>query len=146
MSAFFHLACYLGLSCYSIPFSLPFLKNRFYLLLERREGKRGREASMCGCLSHGPRWGPGLQPRHVLWLGIELATLWFTVRAQSTELHQPGLLPYKDWILFHCLFILSSADGHLSCFPFGAVIAYAATNIRVQVSVQTCFQFSRVHT
>ena len=33
---------------------------------------------MCGCLSRTPYWGPGLQPRHVPWLGIELVTLWFT--------------------------------------------------------------------
>ena len=45
---------------------------------------------MCGCLSHGLHWGPGLQPRHVLWLGIEPVTLWITAHAQSTELHQPG--------------------------------------------------------
>ena len=32
---------------------------------------------MCGCLSGHPYWGPGLQPRHVFWLGIEPATLWF---------------------------------------------------------------------
>ena len=32
---------------------------------------------MCGCLSHTPYWGPGLQPRPVLRLGIEPATLWF---------------------------------------------------------------------
>ena len=41
---------------------------------------RGRETSMCGCLSHIPYWGPGPQPRHLPWLGIELATLWFTGR------------------------------------------------------------------
>ena len=27
--------------------------------------KRGRETSMCGCLSHTSHQGPGLQPRHV---------------------------------------------------------------------------------
>ena len=32
---------------------------------------------MCGCFSRGSPWGPGLKPRHVPWLGIELATLWF---------------------------------------------------------------------
>ena len=26
---------------------------------------------MCGCLSHAPYWGPGLQPRCVPWLGTE---------------------------------------------------------------------------
>ena len=58
-----------------------FFKKWFYLLIFR-EGKagrkRGRETSMCGCLWSTPYWGPGLQPRHVPWLGIELVTLWFT--------------------------------------------------------------------
>ena len=63
--------------------------NRFYLfILNRGEGKkRGRETSMCGCFcfSHAPpptplgTW-PGPQPRHVPWLGIKSATLWFTSR------------------------------------------------------------------
>ena len=51
------------------------------LCSERKAGrKRGRETSMCGCLSHAPNWGsdlhatPGMCPR----LGIEPATLWFT--------------------------------------------------------------------
>ena len=39
--------------------------------------KRGRETSLCGCLSHAPHRGPGPQPRHAPWLGIEPATLWF---------------------------------------------------------------------
>ena len=39
---------------------------------------RGRETSMCGCLSCAPNWGPGPQPRHVSRLGIKLVTLWFT--------------------------------------------------------------------
>ena len=29
---------------------------------------------MCGCLSRAPYWGPGLQPSHVLLLGIKPAT------------------------------------------------------------------------
>ena len=45
-----------------------------YLFLERGEG-RERVTSMCGCLLCAPYWGPGLQPRHVPCLGIELATL-----------------------------------------------------------------------
>ena len=45
---------------------LIFLKDFIYLLLEREEGKeKERETSMCGCLSHAPYWGLGLQPRHV---------------------------------------------------------------------------------
>ena len=39
---------------------------------------RGRETTMCGCPSHTPNWGPGLQPRHVPWLGMQPATVWFT--------------------------------------------------------------------
>ena len=70
-----------------------FFLLRFYLFIFRegkRGRKRGRETSMCGCLLHAPYWGPGLQPRHVLWLGIEQATLWFAGRPQSTGPHQPG--------------------------------------------------------
>ena len=33
---------------------------------------------MCDCLLYSPNWGPGSQPRHVPWLGIEPAALWFT--------------------------------------------------------------------
>ena len=59
---------------------LIFFKYFIYLFLDRGKGgrKRGRETSMCGCLSHHPSWGPGPQPRHVPWLGIEPVTLWFT--------------------------------------------------------------------
>ena len=58
-----------------------FIFLRFYLFIfrEGKEGrKRGRQTSMCGCLSSTPYWGPGRQPRHVPWLGIEPATVWFT--------------------------------------------------------------------
>ena len=50
---------------------LLFVKDFIYLFFERREGriKRGTEASMCGCFSHPPYWGPGPQPRPVPWLG-----------------------------------------------------------------------------
>ena len=51
----------------------------WFIFRERgREGKRGRETSMC-CLSCTSYWGPDLQPRHVPWLGIEPVTLCFTV-------------------------------------------------------------------
>ena len=43
-----------------------------------REGEREGEKHQCVVASHvPPHWGPGLKPRHVPWLGIELATLWF---------------------------------------------------------------------
>ena len=42
-----------------------FFKDLF-IYLDRKQGrKRGRETSMCGCLSHASYWGPGPQPRHV---------------------------------------------------------------------------------
>ena len=46
---------------------------------------------MCGYLLSAPYRERGPQPRHVPWLGIELVTFWFAARAESTELHQPGL-------------------------------------------------------
>ena len=58
-----------------------FVLDFIYLFLEREEGgERERETSMCGWLSHVPYEGPGSQPRHVPWLGIESATLWFKGR------------------------------------------------------------------
>ena len=51
-----------------------FLKGFIYLLLERG---REKETSVCGCFLHAPYWGPGLQLRHVPWLGIEPGTLLF---------------------------------------------------------------------
>ena len=54
-----------------------FLKILF-IFRERGKRKRGKETSMCGCLSHTPYWGPGPQPRYVPWWGIERATLCFS--------------------------------------------------------------------
>ena len=45
---------------------------------------------MCGCLSHAPYWGPGLQPWPVPLMGIELAIFRFSGRTPSTEPLQPG--------------------------------------------------------
>ena len=64
-----------------LPTFKNFLKILFIHLLERGEGReKGREGSVYGCLSHAPNWGPGLQPRHVPWPGIEPATLQFVGR------------------------------------------------------------------
>ena len=47
-----------------------FFKDFIDLFLERgMEGERGKETSMCGCLSHAPYWGLGPQPRHVPYTG-----------------------------------------------------------------------------
>ena len=68
-----------------VPLSLHldfFFLNILFIYFSR-EGKggrkKGRETSVCGCLSHAPYWGPGPQPRHVPRLGIELVTLCFAV-------------------------------------------------------------------
>ena len=67
---------------YSIShyYKFQYLKILFiHFLRERgREGERGRETLVCGCLSHAPYWGPGPQPRHVPRLGIEPVTFQFT--------------------------------------------------------------------
>ena len=59
---------------------------RFYLFISERgrEGEREGEKHQCvretsiSCLSCTTNRGLGPKPRHVPWLGIELATLWFT--------------------------------------------------------------------
>ena len=60
-----------------------FFKDFIYLFIFREwggEGKRVEKKHQCVVASHTPHyWGPSLQPRHVSWLGIKLATLWFTV-------------------------------------------------------------------
>ena len=55
---------------------LIFLKILFISFHREGKGeiKRGRETSMCGCLSQAPNWGPGQQPKHVFRLGIKPVT------------------------------------------------------------------------
>ena len=44
-----------------------------------REGEKDQCVgdTVTGCLSHAPKERPGPQPRHVPWLEIKPATLWF---------------------------------------------------------------------
>ena len=50
---------------------LIFLKILFTFREKGRKGESEGEKHQCardtstGCLSHAPKWGPGLQPRHV---------------------------------------------------------------------------------
>ena len=72
------------------PFESDTLGNIFFykdLFIFRERGREGegrggkhwhaRDTSI-GCLSRAPNWGPGLQRRHVPWLGIEPSTFQFT--------------------------------------------------------------------
>ena len=67
---------------------------------------------MCDCLLHTPTWGPGPQPRHVPWLGIELATLWFTDRH---SIHWATPARAKDQLLKITSFLYSSSNGLDKC-------------------------------
>ena len=60
---------------------------------------------MCGCLWHAPYWGPGLQPRHVPWLGIQPATHWF-VYPHSMHWATPGRAPSRVKSFKEILFIV----------------------------------------
>ena len=70
-----------------------------FIYLERKgRRKRGRETSMCGCLSQAPYCGPGLQPRHVPWLGIKPTTLWFTGQCSiHWPTHARAHLSFSVW-------------------------------------------------
>ena len=60
--------------------SLLFFKDFIYLFLERgRKRERGRETSMCGCLSSAPYWAPGPQTRSMCPDRESTVTLWFSV-------------------------------------------------------------------
>ena len=75
---------------------------------------------MCGCLLLAPYWGPGLQPKHVPWLGIKPVTLCFAIwhsihwatpsRANHLNLtyFSPGLILFGGyWLLESEVFLLS---------------------------------------
>ena len=53
-------------------------------------------------------------------------------------------ISFKDWILFHCVyihisFICSSVDGYLHCFHFLSIVNNAAVDISVQISAFSSF-------
>ena len=85
---------------------------------------------MCGCLSCGSHWGPGLQPRHVSWLGIELATLWFT-GWHSVHWATPARASFTnvdaDWLCGPCSFGLSFI--HHNYFSFSCVVSYVSGRV-----------------
>ena len=76
-----------------------FLKILYlFLFLEKSEGRekeRERETSMCGCLSHAPRRGPGLQPRQCALTGNWTATICF-VDQHSTHWDIPARTIFEN--------------------------------------------------
>ena len=91
-------------------FHMNFFKGFIYLFLEGKGGRKsGRKTSMCGCPSCGPHWGPGPQPRHVPWLGIEPATLGSQPTLNLLSYNSQG--PYKFLKCFvELLFALFSSQ------------------------------------
>ena len=66
-------------------------KNLIYFYTEGKGRRnRGRETSICSCLSHTPYWRPGPQPRHVPWLELNWRAFGLQACTQSTDPHQPG--------------------------------------------------------
>ena len=90
---------------FTSPWLFFFFPQRFCLFIFReREREREREAEKHQCVldSWVPNWGSGLQPRHVPWLGIELATLLFTDR-RSIHWATPARAP---WLFYNYQFAL----------------------------------------
>ena len=113
--------CLFGTSIHFFIWIMWVFKKRsfVYLFISRergKEGERGTETSI-SCLSHILNWGPGPQPSHVLWPGIEPAIFqsagwcsdrWGTpVRVNNVGLvfscTSVVLVPYIFWILTHYL-------------------------------------------
>ena len=71
-----------------------FYASAFYLFIftEGKGGrKRGRETSMCGCLSHVPHRGPSQQPSMCAEWESNQQLFGSQASTQSTDPHQPGL-------------------------------------------------------
>ena len=91
-----------------------FVFKRFYLFIFRETEREGeREGEKHGCvretlisyLPHTPNWEPGLEPRHVPWLGTELVTFWF---AGWCSIHWATLARARRTFLISCTFLKSS--------------------------------------
>ena len=80
-----------------------FFKDFIYFYRQGKGGKkRGREISICGCLSSAPYWGLGAQPTLVPRWESNWRPFGSQADAQSTEPHQPGWHLFFDvaWLHF----------------------------------------------
>ena len=104
-------------SCIKMAFmNQSFLFKRFYLFLDRREGKekeRERNINVWLPLVRPPHQVPGPQPRHVSWLGIT-GDSDLQAGTQSTEPHQPG--NQSSLIYFKSPFNLKSYSSYRSFY------------------------------
>ena len=79
--------------------------TRFYLFFREGKGrrKRGRETSMCGCLSHAPYTWPTTRAYALDW-DLNQRPFDSQTSTQSTKPHQPGpLLPLLFKIILEVL-------------------------------------------
>ena len=90
--------------------------NDIYVFIFRqkgREGEREGEKHQCAVVLHAHYWGPGLQHRHVPWLGIKPVILWFTGRhsihwATPARAYFLTTLEYSIYLLNYLYLLLSS--------------------------------------
>ena len=85
---------------------------------------------MCGCLLCIPKWGPGLQPRHVPWLGIKLVTLWFAGRHS---------IHWATPVRAHWLILVCALTGDQTCDL--DVLGQCSTQLSYPARVLLVFQF-----
>ena len=93
-------------------FLLLFFFKRFYLFLDRGEGREkegGRETSICGCLSHAPYWRPGLETQACALTGSPPDDPWARRQALNPLSHTSQGSPSSSELSFFsafCTFIL----------------------------------------
>ena len=103
------LLYYSGLDLIYSSISTHFLNIFIYLFLDTGEGreKEERNINVWLPLTH-PLWGPGLQPRHVPWLGIEPVALWF---AGQHSVH--WATPARVYSFLSCLAFMIAFPSHM---------------------------------
>ena len=119
---------------FSLSFLFYFFKDFIYLFLGRGEGKeKEKERNITVWLPLSLLLGPGLQPRHVPWLGIEPVTLWFSGCIQSTEPHQPGL-----FLLSKPFFPRTCVSSSSQACSISSVFTNLQPHFAMLVSLEVC--------
>ena len=133
-----------ALNVWSWSWTRHMVWNFIYLFSEsRREGEKEGEKHQCvretwiGCLFLLHDLGPGLQPRHVTWQRIELATFWFAGQCSihwATQAREKYGLIHSDWSHF------TPEETGLACpsHSYSPVVPYLISVIQMYL-----FTFSR---